>query len=62
MQSELNILLNIGTLKHYKKKEFIIRQGEISNKIYFIKTGVTRHFVITPEGNEKTIRISKENI
>lgn len=61
MQNALNILLSKGTLKHYKKREHLITQGETSDKVFFIKKGVTRHYVITPEGNEKTIRISKEN-
>jgi len=61
MQRALHTLLNSGTLKHFKKKEHLITQGATSNKVFFIKKGVTRHYVITPEGNEKTIRISKEN-
>ena len=61
MQEELNLLFSEGTLKHYKRKDYIIKQGQFSNKVFFVKNGVTRHFVITPEGSEKTIRISKEN-
>ncbi|WP_027136433.1 Crp/Fnr family transcriptional regulator [Gaetbulibacter saemankumensis] len=60
MNEALSILLNKGTSKSYSKKEFIIRQGETSNKIYFVKHGVTRHYVLTRDGQEKTIRISLE--
>jgi len=61
MQEALQTLLSTGTLKHFKKKDHLITYGETSNKVYYIKNGVTRHYVITPEGNEKTIRISKEH-
>ncbi|WP_242132186.1 Crp/Fnr family transcriptional regulator [Aestuariivivens marinum] len=61
MLEELDLLLSQGNTIRYKKRDFIIRQGETSNKVFFVKKGVTRHYVITPEGKEKTIRISKEN-
>lgn len=61
MQEELDLLLRKGIAKHFKKKELLISQGDISNKVYLVKKGVIRHYVITPEGIEKTIRLSKEN-
>ena len=61
MQEELNLLLSEGSLKHYNRKDHLIKEGGVSDKVFYIKNGVTRHYVITPEGNEKTIRISKEN-
>ncbi len=60
MQAELNLLLSQGNPESCKKKEFLIRQGETSDKVYFIREGVTRHFLITPGGDEKTIRLSTE--
>lgn len=61
MNKELSILLDNGTSTTLKKKDFIIEQGQISDKVYFIIEGVVRHYVITPDGKEKTIRLSKEN-
>ncbi|RED49459.1 Crp/Fnr family transcriptional regulator [Seonamhaeicola aphaedonensis] len=61
MNDPFNFLLKSGTSKNFEKKEFLIKQGEKSNKVFFIKEGVTRHYVITPDGHEKTIRISKEH-
>lgn len=61
MQDTLSQLLNHGTLRRFEKKEFLIRQGERSDKVYFVKKGVIRHFVITPDGHEKTIRLTQEN-
>ena len=61
MQDLLALFLNKGTLAECNKKQFLIKQGAICDKVYYVQQGVTRHFVVTPEGHEKTIRISKEN-
>lgn len=60
MQAELSLLLSKGIPESCKKKEFLIRKGETSDKVYFIREGVTRHFLSTAEGDEKTIRLSTE--
>jgi CRP-like cAMP-binding protein len=61
MKEALDLLLSKGTFKEYKKKDFLIVEGQVSKKVYFLKHGVVRHYVITHDGNEKTIRLSKEN-
>lgn len=61
MQDTLSLFLSHGTQSRFGKKEFLIRQGERSDKVYFLKKGVIRHYVITPDGHEKTIRLSQEN-
>ena len=61
MQEELALLLSYGVPVQFGKKDFLIRQGERSVKVYFLKKGVIRHFVVTPDGREKTIRLSREN-
>lgn len=53
--------LKLGTEVRYAKNDFILRQGEISTKVFFIAEGVVRHFITDINGNEKTLRISKEN-
>jgi len=61
MQEALDLLLSKGTVKHFKKKDYLIEEGQVSKKVFFVKQGVVRHYLVTHEGNEKTIRLSKEN-
>ncbi len=53
--------LKSGHLIDYKKNEYILKQGKVSRGVFFIIEGVVRHYVVDFLGNEKTIRISKEN-
>lgn len=41
-------------LKTYKKGEFLIRDGEVENQLYFLNTGATRHYFIR-DGKEFTV-------
>ena len=61
MREALDLLLSKGTVAHFKKKDYLIEEGQVSNKVFFIRHGVVRHYLITHDGNEKTIRLSKEN-
>jgi len=61
MQDPLQLMISTGKSRSFSKYEFLINSGEVSKNIYYIKEGVIRHFVNDSEGNEKTIRISKEN-
>lgn len=48
-------LIEIGEPKIYKKNEFLIREGQIEQYIYFIQSGAVRAFLLT-EFEELTIR------
>ena len=61
MKEAIALLISHAVPRQFEKKEFLIQQGERSERVYLIKNGVVRHYVITPEGLEKTIRLSKEN-
>ncbi|WP_343671517.1 Crp/Fnr family transcriptional regulator [Chitinophaga sp.] len=41
-------------LKTYKKGDFLIREGEVENQVYFLNTGATRHYFIR-DGKEFTV-------
>lgn len=45
----------------FKKNEFVLRTGEICQKIYFIKKGLLRTFHINQNGTEFTRLIAIEN-
>ena len=61
MKFSLDNFLKLGRQIQYKKKEHILREGDISRNVYFVVEGIVRHYVIDYLGNEKTIRLSKEN-
>ena len=61
MKFSIESFLEMGSPINYKKKEHILRYGEVSRNVYFVVEGVVRHYVIDYLGNEKTIRLSQEN-
>jgi CRP-like cAMP-binding protein len=48
-------------LKKYSPKDFLSKQGEISNIIFFIVSGTTRSLIQDQRGDEHTIHFSVEN-
>jgi len=61
MNFDIEAFLKTGKPCFFKKNEYVLRQGELSNKVYFVVNGFVRHFVIDKDGNEKTIRLTIEN-
>lgn len=41
-------------IKHYRKGEFLTREGQVENYIYFLNTGATRNY-FTRDGKEFTV-------
>ena len=48
------------TIKHYKKKELVLREGEICRYAYFINSGCFRYYY-TVDGQENTAQFFFEN-
>lgn len=59
-QDELDLADQFFELKFIKRKNYILREGEICNFIAFINKGTVRHFHVK-DGNEITCDISLEN-
>jgi CRP/FNR family transcriptional regulator, anaerobic regulatory protein len=57
---EEEAFLKILTLKKFKKKEFILQEGQICDKVSFINSGYTRAFY-NVEGVENTVQFFFEN-
>ncbi|MEQ8580266.1 MAG: Crp/Fnr family transcriptional regulator [Marinoscillum sp.] len=57
----LQLLLKRGHSKLVRKNEHLLRSDEVCKRIYFIKSGVVRHYVLDHKSTEKTIRLSQEN-
>ncbi|MPR37243.1 Crp/Fnr family transcriptional regulator [Salmonirosea aquatica] len=58
-EEEEKEFIKINTFKSYKKGSFLLKEGEISNKSYFILKGCIRIFYLT-EGIEKTTEFYTE--
>lgn len=58
--SDLLDLYKLSSLKSFKKGEIVAREGEYCGHVFLIRKGIIRTFVLTPEGNERTIRLAKE--
>jgi len=57
---ELTNFLRPCFAKKFYAKEFLSKQGEISNEIFFITKGITRSTIIDHAGEEHTIHFSPE--
>ena len=53
-QEEWSILSEKITIKQFKKGEFLCRQGQVENHIYFLNTGATRNYFLK-DGKELTV-------
>jgi len=51
-KSEMELLTSIFLKKHFKKKEYFAREGELSKKFAFVSSGIIRAFYRNKKGNE----------
>ena len=47
--------------KQVKKKEFLLREGQVSSRIYFIEKGLIRAYYIEEKGEDVTTWFMKDN-
>jgi CRP-like cAMP-binding protein len=59
--SEINEVAPFVTIKHLKKGEYFIRQGDICKEVAFVKTGIFRNFISSNNGEESTYCITLPN-
>lgn len=58
---EATILISLLTIREVKKKEHLLKAGEICNDNYFIVNGCFRLYIINPKGVEQVIQFGIEN-
>ena len=58
---ERNTLLTYLDSHQVKKKEHLLKEGQICNAQYFIVSGCFRQYIINEKGNEQTIQFGIEN-
>ncbi|WP_281310276.1 Crp/Fnr family transcriptional regulator [Flavobacterium flavigenum] len=59
--SELEYCLSMLSYEVYKKKEILLKEGEVCSKIYFVAKGLLRIYFIDDKGEEKTFHFCLEN-
>jgi len=59
--AEVDKIYNEFQLRTFDKKKYLLQQGEICKHNYFILSGLTRSFYISPKGNEKITLFAVDN-
>lgn len=58
---DIQVLLTYIKIKSIKKKEFLLKEGQICKGNYFVETGLLRMFYINEKGNEQITQFALEN-
>ena len=58
---EIKTLSNLIKVKKFKKKEFLLKEGQICKANYFVETGLLRMFYISTKGIEQITHFALEN-
>ena len=53
-------LFGICSFQLFKKGELIAKEGEVCKNAFLIRKGIIRTFILTTEGDQRTIKIAKE--
>jgi CRP-like cAMP-binding protein len=59
--AELSLIAPFATMRHLKKGEYFIRQGEVCTEVAFVKKGIFRNFITSISGEENTHCITLPN-
>lgn len=57
---DIKLIYSLGKLKRIKAGEIIIKAGEINYNAIFVLKGLLRNYVITTDGDERTLLFCKE--
>lgn len=59
--SEIDILETCLNISKVKKKEHLLQEGQVCNRLYFIVKGCARQYIINSKGTEQTLQFAVEN-
>ncbi|KUJ61714.1 cyclic nucleotide-binding protein [Flavobacteriaceae bacterium CRH] len=59
--SEIETVESCLSLFKIKKKEHVLKEGQVCNTIYFITKGCMRQYIINSKGSEQTLQFAIEN-
>lgn len=60
-EADIHRISSLAVPRKLRRKEFLLREGEVCRHKTFIVTGLLRTFSITPDGNEHILLFSPEN-
>nr|WP_294788556.1 Crp/Fnr family transcriptional regulator [uncultured Flavobacterium sp.] len=60
-RSEIDILESCFSTSQIKRKDHVLKEGQICNTMYFIVKGCMRQYIINPKGTEQTLQFGVEN-
>ena len=60
-EEEIQGFLPLLSIKNFRKKDILLKQGDVSGEIFFINSGITRSFITNAKGEEITIHFTTEN-
>ena len=56
-QDELNTIIPKYKQVHFKKNDYLLQQGQVEKKYWFLESGFIRSYIIDTEGNEITFNL-----
>jgi len=59
--SEIDILESCLQLSKLKKKEHLLKEGQVCTTMYFVVKGCMRQYIINTKGSEQTLQFGIEN-
>lgn len=59
--AEIEILESHLNLSKVKKKDHLLKEGQVCNTMYFVTKGCARQYIINPKGTEQTLQFAIEN-
>ncbi|QHI34704.1 hypothetical protein IMCC3317_00470 [Kordia antarctica] len=57
---DLSAIFRFSSFKSFKKGEIIAREGHYCEHVFMIRKGIIRTYILTPDAEEKTIKLAKE--
>ncbi|WP_374173797.1 Crp/Fnr family transcriptional regulator [Flavobacterium tructae] len=58
---EIHLLESVLSLSNIKKKDHVLREGQVCNTLYFIVKGCMRQYIINSKGAEQTLQFGIES-
>ncbi len=59
--SDIALLREVMVFKRYKKKQFLLQEGDVCKNLSFILKGATRQYSVDEKGNEHIMALCIEN-
>ena len=56
-QEELSIILPKYTKVNFEKNDYLLKEGQVEKKYWFVETGFIRSYIIDTEGNDITFNL-----